>query len=333
MCRLPFTCKKPPQNSQYWQYLLAKTCHVKLTPASHVQLIYDPLPFAIAPPPPSALPSALSMSGHMLGRLLYGTLGGFAQSDIATFIKPGAGGGGGGGGRGAVPSLQLQLQLQLQYLARQSRVTHKGARGSWGTYTLSLSETGRLPVLLLPGSSPAEWSQQASQLQQLSAVQGITSRLATVMLAPPSPRHQVGVCSLCNDTLTGSACACVGGGGMHLMPGGQMTLHPEFGSHWECQLCRPSPLDWLLSCWHRVGACYSLQPWGATLYMCGWVGVSGEFVSGYSSGGGVTSWLLPCAHHPARGTRWMLWVVAARGGGGGLHWSAHTSLACTFPKP
>jgi hypothetical protein len=28
---------------------------------------------------------------------------------------------------------QLQLQLQLQYLARQSRATHKGARGSWGT--------------------------------------------------------------------------------------------------------------------------------------------------------------------------------------------------------
>jgi hypothetical protein len=25
-------------------------------------------------------------------------------------------------------------QLQLQYLARQSRATHKGARGSWGTW-------------------------------------------------------------------------------------------------------------------------------------------------------------------------------------------------------
>jgi hypothetical protein len=27
----------------------------------------------------------------------------------------------------------FQLQLQLQYLARQTRATHKGARGSWGT--------------------------------------------------------------------------------------------------------------------------------------------------------------------------------------------------------
>jgi hypothetical protein len=29
---------------------------------------------------------------------------------------------------------QGTLQLQLQYLARQSRATHKGARGSWGNY-------------------------------------------------------------------------------------------------------------------------------------------------------------------------------------------------------
>jgi hypothetical protein len=77
---------------------------------------------------------------------------------------------------------------------------------------------------------------------------------------------------LCVTTDSLGVCVRVlgGGGGMHLMPGGQMALHPEFGSHWECQLCRSSPLDWLLSCWHRVGACCSLQPWGATLYM--WVG-------------------------------------------------------------
>ena len=32
-----------------------------------------------------------------------------------------------------------QLQLQLQYLARQSRATHKGARGSWGTRNKTFS--------------------------------------------------------------------------------------------------------------------------------------------------------------------------------------------------
>jgi hypothetical protein len=30
-------------------------------------------------------------------------------------------------------AVRTLLQLQLQYLARQSRATHKGARGSWGT--------------------------------------------------------------------------------------------------------------------------------------------------------------------------------------------------------
>lgn len=41
------------------------------------------------------------------------------------------------------------------------------------------------------GATTGDWCSPQFQAQQLSATQAITARLATIMLAPPSPRHQV----------------------------------------------------------------------------------------------------------------------------------------------
>jgi hypothetical protein len=46
-------------------------------------------------------------------------------------------------------------------------------------------------VHLSTGASPSEWSGTKQQAQQLAATQVITARLATILLAPPSLRHQV----------------------------------------------------------------------------------------------------------------------------------------------
>ena len=39
------------------------------------------------------------------------------------------------------------IQVQLQYLARQSRATHKGARGSWGTWNKTLTRQNAIKKL------------------------------------------------------------------------------------------------------------------------------------------------------------------------------------------
>jgi hypothetical protein len=64
------------------------------------------------------------------------------------------------------PDHDRHLQLQLQYLARQSRATHKGARGSLGTiYFLQLMLLCVL-LLLLPLLPPNIWKNVSTRLQQ-----------------------------------------------------------------------------------------------------------------------------------------------------------------------
>lgn len=70
------------------------------------------------------------------------------------------------------------------------------------------------------GSSPAAWHSAEFQVQQLATTQVIAARLATILLAPPSPRHQVPVklvngfepCNLQQLAVTGQCegCSCHG---------------------------------------------------------------------------------------------------------------------------
>jgi hypothetical protein len=89
------------------------------------------------------------------------------------------------------PPPLLQLQLKLQYLARQSRATHKGASGSW--------ITGTKPSLALSPVVQAWPAGDAGQGQQPATGQGAVCGAI---------RHCQGKYAASNPNLACGLCTC-----------------------------------------------------------------------------------------------------------------------------